>query len=92
MSVQVLAALETLPRWERGGLGSSGTNAEVVSRHSEAAVVVAKLAGAMQNLQPGVDSYMQTFEPLSFLWLKDLASEYAAFLATSPQLEVRSQI
>ena len=37
-----------------------------------------------------MDEFAASFDNFNFLWLKDLAGEYAAFLATNPNLEVCS--
>ena len=43
----------------------------------------------MQGLGSEVNKFLKSFEPHAFLWQKDLVSEYAAFLATNPDLEVK---
>ena len=48
------------------------------------------LTGAIMSAKQGVDEFAGSFDCFSFLWLKDLAGEYAAFLATNPNLEVRA--
>ena len=36
-----------------------------------------------------MNDFISTFDMFSFLWKQDLATEYAAFIATHPTLEVR---
>ena len=83
-------ALKRLPGWEQECSESADSIADAVTQDSTSAQIVAKLAGAMQKAQGDVSRYMRTFESYSFLWMKDLATEYAAFLATKPELEVAS--
>ena len=86
----MLEALEKLPGWEQECGESADSIADAVSKDPASVKLIAQLAGAMQKAQEDVDKYMKTFEPYSFLWTKDLATEYAAFLATKPELEVGS--
>lgn len=86
--LQVLSAVKELPGWEPEGLDSPEAIYEAVSSNAELNSIIARLSGAVQDLQVKVDRYMETFEPFSFLWLKDLSHEYSAFLATKPELEV----
>lgn len=85
--MQVLEILRKLPGWEDECSGSAETIADAVGKDPASVKIVAKLAGAMQKAQEDVSKYMKTFEPFSFLWMKDLGTEYAAFLATKPELE-----
>ena len=48
------------------------------------------LTGAIQSAKQGVEDFSRSFDQFSFLWMKDLAAEYSAFLATNPNLEVLS--
>ncbi len=81
-------ALKKLPGWEQECGETTENIADAISQDTALVQLRAQLAGAMQKAQEEVSKYMKTFEPYSFLWLKDLATEYAAFLATKPELEV----
>ena len=81
-------ALRKLPGWEQECTESAESIANAVSKGPASVKVIAQLAGAMQRAQGDVDKYMKTFKSYSSLWIKDLATEYAAFLATKPELEV----
>ena len=48
------------------------------------------LSGSVEIATEGVGQYVAAFNAFSFLWQRDLASEYANFMATHPNLEVRS--
>ena len=50
--------------------------------------MVLLLTGAIQSAKQGVGDFAKSFDQFSFLWMKDLAAEYATFLATNPNLEV----
>jgi len=46
------------------------------------------LSGMVAIAAEGVGTYVEAFNAFAFLWQRDLASEYAKFMATHPQLEV----
>ncbi len=46
------------------------------------------LSGMVAIAAEGVGMYVEAFHAFAFLWQRDLASEYAKFMATHPQLEV----
>lgn len=82
--------MRQLPGWVEEGCDSAEAIAEAVRQSPSTADMIAHLSGATKGLQVLVEQHLKTFEPYAFLWLKDLASEYAAFIATKPDLEVRS--
>lgn len=90
VNLQVLEALTKLPGWEQECGESANSIADALGQDPASVKLIAQLASAMQKAQEEVNKYMKTFEPYSFLWTKDLAAEYAAFLATKPELEVGS--
>ena len=47
------------------------------------------LSGMVAIAAEGVGTYVEAFNAFAFLWQRDLASEYAKFMATHPQLEAR---
>ncbi len=53
------------------------------------AVTVTQFAGLHAGAKAHVNDFISTFDMFSFLWKQDLATEYAAFIATHPTLEVR---
>lgn len=46
------------------------------------------LGQAMEGSRAGVTSFLGSFEHVSFLWQRDIATEYAKFVATKPKLKV----
>ena len=46
------------------------------------------LSGAVEIATAGVSKYVEAFNNFAFLWQRDLASEYAKFVATHPTREV----
>ena len=46
------------------------------------------LSGAVEIATAGVSKYVEAFNSFAFLWQRDLASEYAKFVATHPTREV----
>ncbi len=54
------------------------------------ALVLLLLTGSIEGAKAVVREYLATFDKYAFLWQKDLATEYAKFMATNPTLEVRS--
>jgi hypothetical protein len=46
------------------------------------------LAGVVEASTAGLPTFLNSFESFSFLWQRDIATEYAKFLATAPKLEV----
>ena len=88
--VQLITAIGKLPDWEdQAGRDSLGKFSEAISKDASTSSIIAKLSRTVGGVQADVEGYLKTFEAFSFLWLKDLTSEYAAFLATNPVLEVR---
>ena len=86
---QILSAAKQLPAWGQE-LGAAGaTLYEALVREKDIVRLVLLLTGAITSTKAGVDEFAASFDCFSFLWLKDLAGEYAAFLATNPNLEVR---
>ncbi len=63
---------------------------DMIARDKEIVKVVLLLTGSIEGTKQGVLEYIATFNQYSFLWQKDLSTEYAAFMSTSPSLEVRS--
>lgn len=53
--------------------------------------VVQALAGAVEASTTGVAAFLGGFDSFSFLWQRDIATEHAKFLASSPKLEVLIQ-
>lgn len=65
---------------------------ELIARDKEIVKVVLLLTGSIEGAKQGVLDYTLTFDKFAFLWRQDLATEYAAFIATNPNLEVPSCI
>ena len=85
---QVLSAAKLLPAWGQEPGAAAGTLYEALVREKDIVRMVLLLTGAITSTKQGVDDFAGSFDCFSFLWLKDLAGEYAAFLATNPNLEV----
>ena len=50
------------------------------------------LSGAVEIATAGVSKYVEAFNNFAFLWQRDLASEYAKFVATHPTREVGERL
>jgi hypothetical protein len=87
--VQVLAAGRNLKVWG-GDPGAAPTYDCMIAQDKEVVKMVLLLAGSIEGTKHGIREYVSTFEQYSFLWQRDLQTEYAAFMATHPSLEVRS--
>ena len=60
----------------------------MIARDKEIVKVVLLLTGSIEGTKESVLEYISSFDKYKFLWQKDLATEYAAFMSTSPSLEV----
>ena len=63
---------------------------DMIARDKEVVKMVLLLTGSIEGMKENVLQYIGHFNQYSFLWQKDLATEYAAFMSTSPSLEVRT--
>lgn len=71
-----------------GGKGSAATYYDMIARDKQIVKVVLLLTGSIEGTKESVLEYISSFDKYKFLWQKDLATEYAAFMSTSPSLEV----
>ena len=53
--------------------------------------MVLTLSGATQSNQAALQQYLKDFSGFSFLWQEDVATQYAKFVAQSPDLEVKKR-
>lgn len=74
-----------------GGKGSPATYYDMIARDKQIVKVVLLLTGSIEGTKESVLEYISSFDKYKFLWQKDLATEYAAFMSTSPSLEVRAR-
>ena len=72
------------------GKAGATTYYDMIARDKEIVKVVLLLTGSIEGTKESVLEYIASFDKYKFLWHKDLATEYAAFMATSPSLEVWS--
>ena len=86
--LQVLGCAKMLRMWGREG-DAPATFYDLIARDKEIVKVVLLLTGSIEGAKQGVLDYTLTFDKFAFLWRNDLAVEYAAFIATNPNLEVR---
>ena len=86
--LQVLGCAKQLEVWggEADGLT---TYYDMIARDREVVKMVLLLTGSIEGMKENVLQYIGHFNQYSFLWQKDLATEYAAFMSTNPSLEVR---
>lgn len=85
-SLQILSCGKQLQVW--GGKAGAATYYDMIARDKEIVKVVLLLTGSIEGTKESVLEYISSFDKYKFLWLKDLATEYAAFMSTSPSLEV----
>lgn len=85
--MQTLASLKKLDVW-KGAPIKGKTLYDIAVNDENVKKALHVLRRATEGAQKRVATYFTSFEPFSFLWRKDLASEYAAFMAKNPQLEV----
>eukprot|EP00884_Botryococcus_braunii_P007425 jgi/Botrbrau1/16684/Bobra.0317s0002.1 len=83
---KVLAAGRNLKVWG-GDPNAAPTYDCMIAQDKEIVKVVLLLAGSIEGTKHGIKEYVSTFEQYSFLWQRDLQTEYAAFMATHPSLE-----
>lgn len=91
VGAQVLAAGRNLKVWG-GDPKAAPTYDCMIAQDKEIVKVVLLLAGSIEGTKHGIKEYVSTFEQYSFLWQRDLQTEYAAFMATHPSLEVRRML
>lgn len=65
---------------------------DMIACDKDIALVLLLLTGSVEGAKTVVREYLATFEKYAFLWQKDLATEYAKFMATNPTLEVGVQV
>lgn len=75
-----------------GGKGSAATYYDMIARDKQIVKVVLLLTGSIEGTKESVLEYISSFDKYKFLWQKDLATEYAAFMSTSPSLEVQDTL
>ena len=51
--------------------------------------MLAAMGGALGGSRAEVDAFLRGFERFAFLWQRDAAAEYDAFIAAAPTLEAR---
>lgn len=88
--LQILSCGKQLQVW--GGQGGATTYYDMIARDKEIVKVVLLLTGSIEGTKESVLEYISSFDKYKFLWQKDLATEYAAFMSTSPSLEVRKPL
>ena len=86
--LQILSCGKQLQVWS--GKAGAATYYDMIARDKEIVKVVLLLTGSIEGTKESVLEYISSFDKYKFLWQKDLATEYAAFMATSPSLEVGS--
>ena len=87
--LQVLGCSKQLPVW--GHLKpEDGTFFSFISKNEKVTQAMDLMATVLEGAKDSVNAYLTTFQPFAFLWQKNLATEYAAFVATNPELEVRA--
>lgn len=86
--VQVLICCKQLPTWVDVNAHGSGNFHDHLVKSDKVTSELGSLKTIMDSSKRGIDTYLTAFQPFAFLWQKDLATEYAAFLATKPGLEV----
>ena len=84
--LQILSCGKQLQVW--GGKAGAATYYDMIARDKEIVKVVLLLTGSIEGTKESVMEYVSSFDKYKFLWQKDLATEYAAFMSTSPSLEV----
>ena len=84
--LQILSCGKQLQVW--GGKAGAATYYDMIARDKEIVKVVLLLTGSIEGTKESVLEYISSFDKYKFLWQKDLATEYAAFMSTSPSLEV----
>lgn len=75
-----------------GGKSGADTYYDMIARDKQIVKVVLLLTGSIEGTKESVLEYISSFDKYKFLWQKDLATEYAAFMSTSPSLEVQSRL
>lgn len=86
--LQILSCGKQLQVW--GNKSSAATYYDMIARDKQIVKVVLLLTGSIEGTKESVLEYIASFDKYKFLWQKDLATEYAAFMSTSPSLEVGS--
>lgn len=86
LTLQILSCGKQLQVW--GGKAGAATYYDMIARDKEIVKVVLLLTGSIEGTKESVLEYISSFDKYKFLWQKDLATEYAAFMSTSPSLEV----
>ena len=86
--LQVLGCAKQLEVWG-GEADSLTTYYDMIAQDREVVKMVLLLTGSIEGMKENVLQYIGHFNQYSFLWQKDLATEYAAFMSTNPSLEVR---
>ena len=84
---KVLRASESLRMWGAAGLESVENFYHWIASDKEIVKSVLLLTGSVEGTKAQVMEYIDTFKKFDFLYLTDLQSEYAAFMATEPSLE-----
>ncbi|KAK9865923.1 hypothetical protein WJX84_001850 [Apatococcus fuscideae] len=83
---QVLSCAKQLPVIAPEPDGPA-TYFDMIACDKDIALVLLLLTGSVEGAKIVVREYLATFEKYAFLWQKDLATEYAKFMATNPTLE-----
>ena len=84
---KILRASESLRMWGAAGLESVENFYHWIASDKEIVKSVLLLTGSVEGTKTQVMEYIDTFKKFDFLYLTDLQSEYAAFMATEPSLE-----
>ena len=85
--LQVLQCAKQLPVMAPQPDGPA-TYFDMIACDKSIALVLLLLTGSVEGAKAVVREYLATFDKYAFLWQKDLATEYAKFMATNPTLEV----
>ena len=94
--LQVLSTAKQLPMWGAEATADKAaepkTFYDLLVAEKDIVRMILLLTGAIQSAKQGVADFAKSFDQFSLLWMKDLAAEYATFLATNPNLEVLTQL
>ena len=81
----VLAVSKTLPPWAVDT--TIGSFWSMLSRDMDIVKSALLLKGTVDNTKKIVNTYMETYNSFSFLWLESLNDQYERFVANGPAME-----
>lgn len=85
---QVVSCTQHLRVWVDDGQSGTASFLDLLSKDERISAALAAAADALGDTGRVVDDHLASFQQFCFLWTKDLAIEYAAFIAAKPSLEV----